>query len=51
MNIKKIEKIVGYICVAIMTIAVAAFLKDLLGTIAVALIGFYFVSGDHKKDE
>lgn len=39
-----IERIIGYICVSIMTIAVAAFLKDLLVTIAVATIGFYFIS-------
>lgn len=45
-----IEKIIGYICVSITTIAVAAFVKDLIGTIAVALIGFYFVS-DHHEDE
>ena len=44
-----IEKIIGYICVSITTIAVAAFLKDLIGTIAVALIGFYFVSEHYKN--
>lgn len=45
-----IEKIIGYICVSIMTIGVAAFLKDLLSTLLIALIGFYFVSEAYKKD-
>lgn len=45
-----IEKIIGYICVTIMTIGVAAFLKDLFGTLAIAFIGFGFVSEAYKKD-
>ena len=45
-----IEKIVGYIYVAITTFIVAIFFENLLATFGVAVFGFYCVSGAHKKD-
>ena len=41
-----ITKIVGYICVAAISIVITLIFKDILATIASLLIGFYLVSKD-----
>ena len=45
-----ITKIVGYICVAAISIVVTLVFKDMLTTIVSILIGFYLVSNDGKNN-
>ena len=44
-----IEKIVGYVAVAAVAIAVCAFTKDGLYALAITLFGFYFISEEREK--